>query len=333
MATDAFRQTFAAWIAQVRHAPPDSEFPIRPEDVIDSVCNGLYRVAASLNGVDQEVRSLSDDALRRALKKQGLGRIVAAGLEIPFAGLTVKERHDYVFHPNRFDTRRVENFTRLEITPTVDFLNAIIAGFHPPEEAKSATDKKACLAAWVARYAFHTLAHQRQGITATNRGVHAGTSRLHADFEADLESLIHLVHAFGFEPSSGGSPLDPGVVALMKKQDCCSAFKIRRGLRGQPNPKEVNDRLRRSTAGRISSKLVLNNVTPMSVIVAEQTPSGVRVIINNCLHEALGRGAKSPEEIADAMLRRYRDHLAECHSCQVVSDAHLKAKINSLKMM
>lgn len=229
--------------------PANLAVTLRPEDVIASVWNGLQRVAASLNSMPREVRSLHDDALKRALKERGLGRTVAVGLEIPFAGLTVKERNDYVFHPNRFNTRRLRNYIRLEITPTADFLNAVMLGSHVPEGVEPSTENmKSCLSVWIARYTFHTLAHQHQEITAGNRQDHAGSSRLHADFEADLESLIHLVHAFGFEPSASNSPPSPDVVTLIKQLGCCSAFAVRQSLRGPATPKEVGDRKARSIA-------------------------------------------------------------------------------------
>jgi hypothetical protein len=332
MAKNAIQRTFAPWVAQAPQAPANLEVTLRPEDVIASVWNGLQRVAASLNSMPREVRSLPDDSLKRVLKERGLGRTVAIGLEIPFAGLTVKERNDYVFHPNRFNTRRLRNYIRLEITPTVDFLNAVMLGSHLPEGVEPTTENmKSCLSVWIARYTFHTLAHQHQEITAGNRQDHAGPSRLHADFEADLESLIHLVHAFGLEPSASNSPPSSDVVTLMKQLDCCSAFAVRQNLRGPATPKEVGDRKARSIAGRISMKLVLNNVVPLSVIVGGTTASTVPVIVNNCFHHVVsGHAAGDRDDIANVILYEYRNHLTGCNRCRTLATAHVQAVIDSL---
>jgi hypothetical protein len=299
--------------------------------VLEAIDCGLQRVVAALNGMPEEVRRLPDEALGRALEERGLIRAVAFGSEHPFAGLPLRDRLDAGFHPSRFGVRSVEGFTRLEISMTVDFLNAVLAGLRVPAGIEATTEAiKACLSTWITRYVFHTLSHQRQEITVVNYQDHSGISRLHADFEADLESMVDVIHAFGLPLSVEGSSPNAEVLKLVQRLACCSAFGIRQDLRGPATVEEERDRWLRSVTGRVSSRLVVENLIPTSVIVGEATPRGVPVIINNHDHEVV-KGVQDRDEIADAIVPSYRQHLHGCDGCRVLTAAHLKAVIERLR--
>ncbi|MFF0009755.1 hypothetical protein ACFYQT_40925 [Streptomyces tibetensis] len=321
-------KTFAAWLDQ---STPNAAVPVHAEDVLEAIDCGLERVVAALNGMPEEVRRLPDKVLGRALKERGLIHAVAIGLEVPFAGLPLRDRLDAGFHPSRFRVRSVEGFTRLEMSLTVDFLNAVFAGLRVPAGIEPTTEAiKACLSAWMTRYVFHTLSHQRQEITVVNYQDHSGISRLHADFEADLESIVDVIHAFGLPLSVEGVSPNAEVLRLVQRLACCSAFGIRQSMRGPTTVDEERDRWMRSTAGRISSRLVVENLVPTSVIVGVATPRGVPVIINNHCH-VVGKAVQDRDEIADAIVASYREHLHECDGCRVLTHAHLEVVIERLR--
>lgn len=322
-------QTFGPWLAQ---ALPNSAVPLPPQDLLGAVFAGLRRVAAAVNGQGVEVRGLTDDALEPALEERGLGLAWAAGLELPDARLALEDRVDNFFHPSRFRTRRTAHFTRLEVTFTVGFLNAIMTGARMPEGMTATTEEmRACLAAWTARYAFHTLCHLRQGIHAENYGQHAGRSRLYADYHADLDSLIHTAYAYGLPVSADGSSApDPGVVELMKRLSCCSAFAVRQDQRGAASLEEQQARWYRSLAGRISLRLVMENLAPSSVIVLE-TPGPVPVIVNQ--FRTVIKGTRDRDTIAEAVVAHYREHLQQSDASRELAAQHLQTLLASLEAM